>query len=211
MRKGAPSVKTCLTTLAALLLAATAAAPWPMTPADAAETAVAIFAGGCFWCTESDFEKVPGVIEAVSSYTGGGKANPTYEQVSTGDTGHTEAVQVRYDPAKVSYARLLEVFWRSIDPLDAGGQFCDRGGQYRSGIFYQNEEEKQLAEAAKAALEQSHEFEQPIATEITSAGPFYPAENYHQDYYKKNPFRYKVYRWNCGRDQRLAELWGPLS
>ena len=199
---------------AALLLAATAVAAVAATPAtraDAAETAVATFAAGCFWCTESDFEKVPGVVEAVSGYTGGDKANPTYKQVSAGGTGHTEAVQVRYDPAEVTYAQLLDVFWRNIDPLDAGGQFCDRGDQYRSGIFYQNEEEKRLAEQSKAALEQSHRFKQPLVTEITPAEAFYPAEDYHQDYYKKNPVRYNYYRWNCGRDQRLAELRGPAS
>jgi methionine-S-sulfoxide reductase len=204
-------VSSRLTTVAALLLAVTAAATTPTTRAEAAETAVAIFAGGCFWCTESDFEKVPGVVEAVSGYTGGDTVNPTYEQVSAGGTGHTEAVQVRYDPAKVTYDQLLELFWRTIDPLDAGGQFCDRGDQYRSGIFYQDEEEKRLAEEGKAALERSHRFKQPIATEVTPAGPFYPAEDYHQDYYKKNPFRYRIYRWNCGRDRRLAELWGPVS
>jgi peptide-methionine (S)-S-oxide reductase len=194
---------------ATLLLAAVWATP--ATRADAAETAVATFAAGCFWCTEADFEKVPGVIGAVSGYTGGDKPNPTYKQVSAGGTGHTEAVQVRYDPAKVTYAQLLDVFWRNVDPLDAGGQFCDRGDQYRSGIFYHSNEEKQLAWQSKAALEQSHRFKQPIVTRIEPAGAFYPAEDYHQDYYNKNSVRYKYYRWNCGRDQRLAELWRPGS
>ncbi len=194
---------------ATLLLAAVWATP--ATRAEAAETAVATFAAGCFWCTEADFEKVPGVIGAVSGHTGGDKANPTYKQVSAGGTGHTEAVQVRYDPGKVTYAQLLDVFWRNVDPLDAGGQFCDRGDQYRSGIFYHSNAEKQLAEQSKASLEQSHRFKQPIVTRIGPAGPFYQAEDYHQDYYKKNPVRYKYYRWNCGRDQRLAELWRPGS
>jgi peptide-methionine (S)-S-oxide reductase len=151
------------------------------------------------------------VIATTSGYIGGSKADPTYEEVSAGGTGHAEAVEVTYDPAKVSYERLLEVFWHNVDPLDAGGQFCDRGDQYRTGIFVHDEEQRRLAEASKQALVASGRFNQPIVTEIESAGPFYPAEDYHQDYYEKNPIRYKFYRWNCGRDQRLAELWSEKA
>jgi peptide-methionine (S)-S-oxide reductase len=170
--------------------------------------AVATFAGGCFWCMEPPYDKLDGVLATTSGYTGGSKVDPTYQEVSAGDTGHTEAVQVSYDPSKVSYARLLEVFWQNVDPLDGGGQFCDRGSQYRTGIFVHDAEQRRLAEASKQALAGSGRFNEPIVTEIEEAGPFYPAEDYHQDYYVKNPIRYKFYRWNCGRDQRLAELWG---
>ncbi|HEU4358337.1 MAG TPA: peptide-methionine (S)-S-oxide reductase MsrA [Xanthobacteraceae bacterium] len=169
-------------------------------------TAVATFAGGCFWCVEADFDKVEGVISTTSGYTGGHTANPTYEQVSHGGTGHAEAVEIVYDPAKVSYSRLLEVFWHNIDPLAKDRQFCDHGDQYRSAIFYRGEEERAQAEASKAVVEKR--FKQPVATQIVSAGPFYKAEEYHQDYYLKNPIRYKFYRFNCGRDARLEELWG---
>jgi peptide-methionine (S)-S-oxide reductase len=172
------------------------------------ETATAIFAGGCFWCMEHPFDELDGVISTTSGYTGGHVANPTYHQVSAGTTGHAEAVQVVYDPAKVGYDKLLEVFWHNVDPLDAGGQFCDRGSQYRTGIFYTTEEQRRLAEASKKALEDSGRLPAPIVTEIVEAGPFYPAEDYHQDYYKTNPVRYKFYRFTCGRDQRLEELWG---
>jgi peptide methionine sulfoxide reductase msrA/msrB len=168
----------------------------------------ATFAGGCFWCTESDFEKVAGVVEVISGYTGGHTENPTYEEVSSGVTGHAESIQVIYDPAKVSYEQLLDVFWRHIDPTDAGGQFVDRGSQYRSAIFYQNDEERRLAEESKAKLEQSGRFDKPIVTEIVKLGTFYPAEEYHQDYYKKNPLRYKYYRYGSGRDQFLEQVWG---
>jgi peptide methionine sulfoxide reductase msrA/msrB len=171
-------------------------------------TETAVFAGGCFWCTESDFEKVDGVIDAVSGYTGGRVANPSYEQVSAGGTGHVEAVKVIYDPEKVSYARLLNVFWRHVDPTDRGGQFVDRGSQYRSVIFYSGEEQRQLAEASKKELEQSGRFAKPIVTEILPLGPFYEAEGYHQDYYKKNPIRYNFYRAGSGRDQFLDKVWG---
>ena len=170
--------------------------------------ALATFAGGCFWCMEPPYDKLDGVLSTISGYTGGSKADPTYREVSAGGTGHAEVVQITYDPAKVSYEQLLEVFWRNVDPLDAGGQFCDRGDQYRTGIFVHDEEQRRLAEESKQALENSGRFEQPIVTEIEEAGPFYPAEDYHQDYYEKNPLRYKFYRWNCGRDARLAELWG---
>ena len=173
--------------------------------------AVATFAGGCFWCMEPPYDKLDGVIATVSGYTGGSKVDPTYEEVSAGGTGHTEAVRITYDPAKVSYERLLEVFWHNVDPLDAGGQFCDRGDQYRTGIFVHDEEQRRLAEASKRALEASGRFDQPIVTEIVAAGPFYPAEDYHQDYYETNPIRYKFYRWNCGRDARLTQLWGDAA
>jgi peptide-methionine (S)-S-oxide reductase len=170
--------------------------------------ALATFAGGCFWCMEPPYDKLDGVLATTSGYTGGDKVDPTYEQVLAGDTGHAEAVQITYDPSRVSYEELLEVFWRNVDPLDAGGQFCDRGDQYRTGIFVHDEAQRRLAETSKQALEDGKRFQQPIVTEIVAAGPFYPAEDYHQDYYEKNPVRYKFYRWGCGRDARLAELWG---
>lgn len=172
----------------------------------AAKTSVAVFAGGCFWCMEHDFDQVQGVISTTSGYTGGITVNPSYEQVSAGGTGHAESVQVRYDASKVGYAKLLDVFWRNIDPFAVDRQFCDRGSQYRSAIFYGNAEEKRLADASKQKW-QTH-FGRPIATQIVAASTFYPAEEYHQDYYRKNPVRYKFYRFNCGRDQRLEEVWG---
>lgn len=168
----------------------------------------AILAGGCFWCMEPPFEKIDGVKEVISGYTGGSKQNPTYEQVSSGTTGHLEAVEIIYDPRKVSYEKILDVFWRQIDPTDPGGQFVDRGGQYRSAIFYLNNEQKTAAEKSKEALTKSGRFGKPIATEILPAGTFYRAEEYHQDYYKKNPIRYKFYRYNSGRDQFLNKSWG---
>jgi len=174
----------------------------------AAKTAMAIFAGGCFWCMEPPFDKLPGVKSTTSGYVGGHVANPTYEQVSAGRTGHAEAVLVRYDPALVSYSKLLEVFWRNIDPLAVDRQFCDVGDQYRSAIFTTGAEQRRLAEASKRKLEASGRFRQPVATQIVPAPKFYPAEDYHQDYYRRNPVRYKFYRYNCGRDQRLEQLWG---
>jgi peptide-methionine (S)-S-oxide reductase len=176
--------------------------------ANARGLATATFAAGCFWCVESDFDKVQGVVSTTSGFTGGKKKNPTYEQVSAGGTGHTEAVQVVYDPKKVSYAQLLKVFWNNVDPFDANGQFCDKGDQYRSAIFYGNQAQKQAAEQSKTALEKSGSFEQPIVTEIAPVSQFYAAEEYHQNFYKRNPVRYKFYRFNCGRDARLEELWG---
>ena len=173
-----------------------------------AEEQTAIFAGGCFWCTESDFEKLDGVISAASGYIGGQLKNPTYKQVSAGGSGHTEAVEVVFDDQAVSYAELVEYFWKTIDPTDAGGQFCDRGQQYRSEIFYQTEGQRSIAEASKKALAASGLLASAIATKITAASTFYPAEEYHQDYYLKNSIRYNYYRWGCGRDKRLAELWG---
>jgi len=168
----------------------------------------AIFAGGCFWCMVPPFEKLDGVSEVISGYTGGHKVNPTYEEVSSGTTGHMEAVEITYDPTRVTYEKLLDVFWRQINPTDAGGQFVDRGSSYKSAIFYTNEEQKKLAEKSKKELEQSGRFDKPIVTEIRPAGPFYRAEEYHQDYWKKNPIRYKFYRYNSGRDQYLAKVWG---
>lgn len=182
------------------------AAPAVAPAAVVGTAAEATFAAGCFWCSESDFEQVPGVLDVVSGYTGGSAPSPTYRQVSAGGTGHTEAVRVRYDPAKVTYDQLLEVYWRNVDFLDAGGQFCDRGDQYRSGIFAHDAAQRQAASASKAALERSGRLTGPVVTEVVDAGPFYPAEDYHQDYYKKNPVRYKVYRYNCGRDARLEQL-----
>ncbi|MFP6849165.1 MAG: peptide-methionine (S)-S-oxide reductase MsrA [Pseudomonas sp.] len=169
---------------------------------------VAIFAGGCFWCTESDFDKVPGVIETTSGYIGGHIENPSYEQVSAGNSGHLEAVRVRFDPSKTSYAKLLEAYWPTIDPVTANAQFCDHGTQYRSAIFYSTAQEQQLAEASKAALDKSGRLPGPVVTEILPATTFYPAEDYHQNYYQRNPLRYHYYRNGCGRDQRLEQLWG---
>ncbi|MBP7280423.1 MAG: peptide-methionine (S)-S-oxide reductase MsrA [Leptospiraceae bacterium] len=169
--------------------------------------ATAVFAGGCFWCMESPFEKVAGVKEVISGYTGGQKENPTYEEVSSGTTGHLEAVQVVYDPKKISYSQLLDIFWRQIDPTDPDGQFVDRGKQYRSAIFFATKEEQKLAEKSKGELEKTKRFNAPIVTEIISASKFYPAEEYHQDYYKKNPLRYKYYRHGSGRDQFLKKVW----
>jgi len=175
----------------------------------ASQSARATLAGGCFWCMEEAFEKVDGVTSVVSGYIGGTKENPTYEQVSSGGTGHYEAIEVLYDPARVTHRDLLEAFWRNVDPTDGSGQFCDKGSQYRAAIFYQNEEEKQLSEESKKALEASKPFPEAIATQILPASMFYAAEDYHQDYYKKNPVRYRYYKWGCGRAQRLEELWGP--
>ncbi len=168
---------------------------------------VATFAGGCFWCVESDFEKVDGVLRVVSGYTGGDEKDPTYKEVSSGGTGHLEAVQVYYDPKTVSYDKLLDVFWRHVNPTDAGGQFVDRGNQYKTAIFYHDEEQKKLAESSKKHLDENGPFDAPIVTEIRKLDTFYDAEEYHQDYYKKNPFRYKIYRYNSGRDAFLKEAW----
>jgi peptide-methionine (S)-S-oxide reductase len=191
--------------LAALIfvLAALSAAP-------AQQRAVATFAGGCFWCVEADFDKVPGVLSTTSGYTGGTVANPTYEQVSHGGTGHAEAVEVAFDPSKVSYQKLLDVFWRNHDPLAKDRQFCDSGHQYRAAIFYHDEEQRKLAEESRKAVQAKFAPRQ-VFTEIVPAGPFYKAEDYHQDYYEKNPIRYKFYRFNCGRDQRLEGLWGKID
>ena len=191
--------------LVALLIAglpAFGAAP----AAAGAQTAHATFAGGCFWCMVHPFDQLPGVVSVTSGYTGGGKRNPTYEEVSSGATGHAESVDVVYDPAKVSYEKLLDVFWHNIDPFAKDYQFCDHGTQYRSAIFVHDEAQKRAAEASKAEVQRR--FKQPIQTEIVPASTFWPAEGYHQDYYKKNPLRYNFYRTSCGRDHRLEEIWG---
>ena len=205
----APLIAATLGLLVTLAAGASAQQPTPQDATKApAATATAIFAGGCFWCMEPPFDKLEGVISTTSGYTSGMTVNPTYEEVSAGKTGHTEALKIVYDPAKVGYDRLLEVFWRNHDLLDAKGQFCDRGSQYRPGIYYGSDEEKRLAEASKAALAPSGRFKQPIATEIVGGSAFYPGEDYHQDYYIKNPIRYTYYSTSCGRYRRLKELWG---
>ena len=195
---------TAIFALAAAAASVSAGAAGPQTSSSGLATAT--FAGGCFWCMEPPFDKLPGVVSTTSGYIGGTVANPTYEQVSSGGTGHTEAVQVAYDPSAISYETLLEVFWRNVDAVDADGQFCDRGSQYRPGIYYHSDEQKRLAESSKARV--GSRLAAPVAVEIERAGPFYRAEEYHQNYYEKNPVRYKFYRWNCGRDARLEELWG---
>lgn len=195
--------------LAVLVLSAALAEPAAaQTTAEKSPHAVATFAGGCFWCVEADFDKVKGVISTTSGYTGGRVPNPTYRQVSGGSTGHAEAVRIVYDPAQVTYEQLLKVFWHNIDPLAKDRQFCDSGNEYRSAIFVHDAEQRRAAEASKKAIETSGRFKQPIQTQIVDAGPFYDAEDYHQDYYLKNASKYKFYRWNCGRDQRMQELWG---
>ena len=176
-----------------------------------ANVAVATFGSGCFWCTESDFDKVDGVLKTISGYMGGRTKSPTYKQVSSGRTGHAEVVQITYDPARVSYKKLLHHYWRTTDVLDGGGQFCDRGSQYRPVIFAHTPEQKNLAQAGKRALDQSKRFAKPIAVEIADASKFTAAEKYHQNYYKKKPLKYKYYRWGCGRDQRIKKLWGQVA
>jgi methionine-S-sulfoxide reductase len=180
-------------------------------PRTAGDTAEATFAGGCFWCVEEAFDRIPGVLSTTSGYTGGRTRDPSYEEVSSGGTGHAEAVRVVYDAGVTSYAKLLDAFWRNVDPTDGGGQFCDRGDSYRSAIFTHDVEQRRLAETSKRALDASGRFDEPIATEIVPVGPFYPAEAYHQDYYRKNPVRYKLYKWNCRRAQRLEQIWGEKS
>jgi peptide-methionine (S)-S-oxide reductase len=196
----------------ALAAAAGAEEPRDVTAADPAANddglASAIFAGGCFWCMEPPYDELEGVISTTSGYTGGTVGNPTYEEVSAGGTGHAEVVKVVYDPAKIGYAELLNVFWHNIDPLTANAQFCDHGSQYRSAIFFMGGEQERLAKESKEVLATSGWFDQPIVTEIVPASEFYPAEDYHQDYYEKNPVRYKFYRYACGRDARLEEVWG---
>jgi peptide-methionine (S)-S-oxide reductase len=177
--------------------------------AQTGSAATATFAGGCFWCVEEAFDKVDGVLSTTSGYMGGHVVKPTYEQVSSGGTGHAEVVQVTFDPAKVTYAALLETFWHNVDALDGGGQFCDRGEQYRSAIFFHSADQQQQAERSKAKA--AEQLRRPIVTRVVAAGPFYAAEGYHQDYYKKNPVRYRFYKWNCGRAQRLEELWGTAK
>jgi len=196
-----------LAAVASAWLAVAAAADSPAKPPPPG-MAVATFAGGCFWCMEAPFDKLPGVVSTTSGYTGGQKKNPTYEEVSSGSTGHAEAVQVVYDPAKVSYERLLDVYWHNVDPTVRDRQFCDVGTQYRTAIFVHDDTQRRLAEASKAALEKSKPFKEAIVTPIVAATEFWPAEEYHQDYYVKNPVRYNYYRTGCGRDRRLEQLWG---
>lgn len=172
------------------------------------EQRIATFAGGCFWRVKSDFDNVPGVLRTISGYTGGNLKDPTYNDVSAGGTGHREAVRIFFDPNKVTYTALLDIFWRSVDPTDAGGQFCDRGVSYETAIFANSAEQRRLAEASKRKLQHSGALNRPIVTPIETAGRFYPAEDYHQDYYKKSPLRYKLYRFGCGRDKRIRDLWG---
>jgi peptide-methionine (S)-S-oxide reductase len=191
--------------VAALLVALVAGS---LSSASAATRETALFAGGCFWCEETAFEGVPGVFTVISGYTGGQTKNPTYEQVSAGSTGHAESVEVTYDPSRISYGQLLDIFWRNVDPLQANGQFCDHGNQYRSAIFYRDDAQKKAAEESKRKLEEQPRFKGKIVTQIVAASTFYPAEEYHQDFYKKNPIRYHSYREGCGRDARLKELWG---
>ncbi len=192
----------------AALAVAFAAATSPSVEGASEDTAITTFAGGCFWCMEEAFEKVDGVVEVVSGYMGGSVENPTYEQVSAGRTGHAEVIQITYRPDQVSYAELLDVFWRNIDPTTPNRQFCDGGSQYRAEIFFHGSEQQSQAEASLAQLRDTKPFAKPIVTAVSAASEFYPAEDYHQDYYKKNPTRYKFYKWNCGRAQRLEELWG---
>jgi peptide-methionine (S)-S-oxide reductase len=196
-----------LAALTALCLGTTTAAP-VAGQAPAPRTAVATFAGGCFWCMEPPYDKLPGVVSTTSGYMGGTKRYPTYEEVSAGITGHTEVVQVAYDPSKISYDKLLEVFWRNIDPTVKDRQFCDVGSQYRTAIFVHGDEQRKAAEASKAQIERTKPFREPIVTPIVAAGEFWAAEDYHQDYYRKNPVRYNYYRTGCGRDARLKQLWG---
>ncbi|MDQ2869614.1 MAG: peptide-methionine (S)-S-oxide reductase MsrA [Acidobacteriota bacterium] len=179
--------------------------------APAPPPAKAVFAGGCFWCEETAFEGVPGVLSVTSGYTGGQKKNPTYEEVSAGGTGHAESVEVAFDPAKITYEKLLEIFWHNVDPLQANAQFCDHGSQYRSAIFYSDDAQRRAAEESKRKLEEESRFKGKIVTQIVQASTFYPAEQYHQDFYKKNPVRYHQYREGCGRDARLKQLWGEAA
>jgi peptide-methionine (S)-S-oxide reductase len=194
--------------LRAVALIASFAAMVSAVSAQAAGTARAVFAGGCFWCVESDFDKLEGVLSTTSGYTGGTTAHPTYEQVSAKNTGHAEAVEIVYDPKKLSYQKLLDHYWRSIDPTTRNAQFCDHGSPYRTAIFAQDDAQLQAARASLSAVERTKPFKEPIVTEIVKGGTFYPAEEYHQDYYKKNPIRYQYYRTACGRDARIKQLWG---
>ena len=202
------TIRRYLVTVAVLaLIAAVSACGGSDAATPKGKTEVAILAGGCFWCTEGAFDGLPGVVEAVSGYTGGEKPNPTYEEVSAGGTGHFESIEVRFDPSKITYAQILNVFWRQIDPTDADGQFADRGSQYRAAIFVRDATQRRIAEASKAALEAKHWFDKPIATMILPAGPFFRAEAYHQDYHAKNPVAYKAYKWGSGRGPYLERVW----
>ena len=194
--------------LAALVVGSLTASPKGGQAEDGSQLTKATFAGGCFWCMEEAFEKIEGVVSVVSGYTGGQVENPTYEQVSAGGTGHAESVEVTFDPSKVTYMQLLEVFWRNVDPTTANAQFCDHGPQYRSAIFYHDDDQKQLIEESMKKIEREKTFPDAIVTEIAPASVFYTAEEYHQDFYTKNPIRYKYYKWSCGRAKRLEQLWG---
>ncbi len=186
--------------------------PKPVSQTNDGNLATATFAGGCFWCMEKPFDELEGVVSTTSGYTGGTKENPSYEEVSAGGTGHVESVEVVYDPAQVSYEKLLDVFWKNVDPVDNRGQFCDKGSQYRAKIFAHDDQQRQLAEASKQQLSRQAKFRNtPIATEVEPAQAFYPAEDYHQDYYLKHPVRYNFYRTACGRDKRLGEVWGKAA
>lgn len=193
-------IRTILVAIAALTVLPLAAG------AQEAKTETAIFSGGCFWCVESDFDHIPGVLETISGFTGGHVANPSYDEVSAGGTGHRESVKITFDPAKVGYATLVKAFFHSVDPTDPGGQFCDRGPTYTTAVYVLDDTQRKLAEAAKAAAQK--ELGKPVVTEIATAGPFYPAEDYHQGYYQRNPLHYKFYRWNCGRNMRVEQIWG---
>ena len=209
-----PAMPRILARLAATLIAlvaVTASAQMAKLPTALPGSAVATFAGGCFWCMEVPFDKVDGVLATTSGYIGGMKAGPSYEEVSSGTTGHAEAVQVLYDPKKVSYEKLLDVYWHNIDPTVKDRQFCDVGTQYRSSIFVHTDEQRRAAETSKAAIEKTKPFKEPIVTPIVTATPFWPAEEYHQDYYLKNPIRYKYYSTGCGREARLKQLWGSAT
>ena len=201
-------MRSILTFITLALAASSVSAQQPSVPPG---QAVATFAGGCFWCMEPPFDKLPGVTATISGYTGGSKVNPTYQEVSSGSTGHAESVQVIYDPKKITYEKLLETYWVNVDPTVKDRQFCDSGTQYRTTIFYSDEAQRKAAEASRAALETSKPFKEAIVTPIVMAGAFYPAEDYHQDYYKKNPVRYQIYRSGCGRDARLKQLWGDRA
>ena len=206
-------MRTTRTVIGLLLIAAVAVAPHVHSAcaedvSRSQQTAKATFAGGCFWCMQPPFEKLDGVVSTTVGYTGGHTKNPTYEEVSAGGTGHAESVQIVYDPQKLSYEKLLDVFWHNVDPITPNAQFCDHGNQYRTAIFYHDDTQHHVADESKRRLEESKRFAQPIVTEIVAATEFYPAEDYHQKYHEKNPVRYKYYRWNCGRDQRLKGLWG---
>jgi len=204
-------VAAVLATLLAAPVLAAPASPRPEAPRGAARTEVATFAMGCFWCGETQFESQPGVLSVVSGYTGGREEHPTYEQVSSGATGHYESIQVTFDPKRTSYARLLDLFWHGVDPTQADGQFCDHGRQYRSAVFVHDAAQRRLAEESRRAIAASGVLKKPIVTEILPAGRFWPAEEYHQDFWKKDPVRYRSYRLGCGRDRRLAELWGDRA
>ena len=201
-------ITTALALIAAIAVAAGNDSMTKTKETDSGKRETATFAGGCFWCMEAPFDKQPGVVSVTAGYTGGKGKNPTYQQVSAGGTGHAEAVQIVYDPSRIGYGKLLDIYWRNTDPTVNDRQFCDKGSQYRPAIFYHGEEQRLLAQKSKEELEKSKPFREPVVTEIPPAGEFYPAEEYHQQYYRKNPIRYKYYRAGCGRDRRLKELWG---